>query len=95
MRIVVLMLVVDGYVFGSNGLGGGGNYFVVVKLGLEVEEVYCICIFVNYVLMFIVYEGWLFVFNDKGIVLCLEFVMGEMIWCERFIDVFFGFFVCV
>lgn len=90
MRTVASTLVVDDMIIGSNGSGGGGNYLVTIKSGEVPRELYRVKASANYVPTPIAHEGMLFVFNDKGIVSCIELESGEVKWRERMSDAFSG-----
>ncbi|NLF72990.1 MAG: PQQ-binding-like beta-propeller repeat protein [Candidatus Anammoximicrobium sp.] len=83
MRVVNSPLVTEGLIIGSVGSGGGGNYIAAVRPGQTPQTAYIVKKSASYVPTLVAKDGLLFMFNDKGVVSCLELQTGEPIWQER------------
>ena len=83
MRVVNSPLVADGLIIGSVGSGGGGNYIAAVRPGRPPQTAYIVKKSASYVPTLVAKDGLLFMFNDKGVVSCLELQTSEFIWQER------------
>lgn len=90
MRTVASTVIAKDIVFGSNGSGGGGNYLVGVKLGEKPQELFRVTTSANYVPTPIAYEEQLFLFNDNGIVSCVDLETGKERWRKRVAEGFSG-----
>lgn len=88
-----------GLAFGTCGSGGGGNYIAAVRpgdaSGKKPELAYKITEQANYVPSLLAKGNLLFVWNDKGIVSCLDAPTGEVKWRERIGGNFFGSPICI
>lgn len=83
MRVVNSPFVAGGLIIGSVGSGGGGNYIAAVRPGKAPQTAYIVKRNASYVPTLVAKDGLLFMFNDKGVVSCLELQTGEVIWQER------------
>lgn len=84
-----------GLLFGSCGSGGGGNYLIAVKPGStgngsEANLAYKIDRAAPYVPTPVAYGDLLFLWNDKGIVSCVESPTGKVVWQQRIGGNYFG-----
>ena len=93
MRVVATPLVVDDFLIGSCGSGGGGNYLVAIKpdkfasigSGKSSENLqpeYTVRSS-NYVPCPIAVDDSLFIFTDKGVAQCIDLKTGKLNWKER------------
>lgn len=57
--------------------------------------VYKIGVVVLFVFIFIVKDEFVFFWLDCGIVMCLEWEMGDIVWCECVGGNYYGLFVWV
>ena len=83
LRVVSSPLIADGLIFGSIGSGGGGNAVTAVRPGLDATAAYVVKTNASYVPTLVAQDGLLFMFNDRGIVSCLDVRTGEVHWRER------------
>ena len=87
MRTVASPIVVDGLAFATCGEGGNGKYFAAVRTGLDVPADQRIAwerkTMLPYVPCLIRREDLLFLWGDKGIMVCLEAATGNEVWSER------------
>lgn len=83
MRVVNSPFIADNLIIGSVGSGGGGNYIVAVRPGKSPQTAYVVKKNASYVPTLVAKDGLLFMFNDKGVVSCLDLQTGEFIWQER------------
>ena len=83
MRTVSSPIIADGLVFGSTGSGGGGNYVVAVRPGVDAELVYEVKKQAPYVPCPVAANGLVFLWYDKGIVTCIRAESGEQVWQKR------------
>ncbi len=99
MRTVGSPLIAGGLAFGTCGEGGNGKYFAAVRLdpdpNLKDRIVYERKTTLPYVPCLIENNGLLFLWGDKGIIVCLEIATGEEVWAERIDGQFSGSPVCV
>lgn len=83
----------------SGALTGDKNVVAVRPSGNgtepEVEEVYRVTKSAPHVPTTLAFDKWLFLWNDNGIVTCLDVATGEKIWQERVDGSFFGSPICV
>lgn len=84
-----------GLLFGSCGSGGGGNYLVAVKPGgsgdvSKTHLAYKVDRSAPYVPTPVSNGDLLFLWNDKGIVSCIDSVTGEVHWLKRIGGNYFG-----
>ena len=82
-RTVSSPVLAGGYVFGSTGSGGGGNYIVAVKPGDEPAEAYRERTAAPYVPTSVTDGDLMYLFNDRGVVSAIEIATGEVVWRER------------
>ena len=87
MRTVASPIVVDGLAFATCGEGGNGKYFAAVRTGLDVPDDQRIAwerkTMLPYVPCLIRKDDLLFLWGDKGIMVCLEAATGNEVWSER------------
>lgn len=88
LRCVSSPVVASGLIIGSCGSGGGGNYLAAVRppdaaKGTPGEVAYTIRRSAPYVPTSVALGDWLFLWNDGGIVTCLEAPTGKIKWQER------------
>jgi len=99
MRTVASPVVADGLVFAICGEGGNGKYFAAVRTDLESEPgsrvVFERKTMLPYVPCLIAKDGLLFLWGDKGILVCLELASGKEIWSERIDGAFSGSPICI
>lgn len=99
-RTVSSPLCVKGLAIGTCGSGGGGNYLVAVRTGGDGDVTsshvaYKLVHSIPYVPCPIAVGNLLFLWNEKGIVTCVELQTGETVWRERVGGRYFGSPVCV
>ncbi len=94
-RTVSSPVIAGGLIFGSCGSGGGGNYVVAVRPGVDGQRVYQVDGQVPYVPTPVAHGDLLFLFGDKGIVTCVDARTGAKHWQERLNTAFSGSPVCV
>jgi outer membrane protein assembly factor BamB len=99
-RTVSSPLCGKGLAIGTCGSGGGGNYLVAVRTGGEGDvtsshAAYKLVQSIPYVPCPIVLGDLLFLWNEKGIVTCVELQTGETVWRERVGGRYFGSPVCI
>jgi outer membrane protein assembly factor BamB len=99
MRTVASPIIADGLVFATCGEGGNGKYFAAIRTepGLDVASriVYERKTMLPYVPCLVAKDGLLFLWGDKGIMVCLEQATGREIWVERIDGAFSGSPICV
>lgn len=87
MRTVASPIVLDGLAFATCGEGGNGKYFAAVRTGLDVPADQRIAwerrTMLPYVPCLIRRDDLLFLWGDKGIMVCLEAATGNEVWSER------------
>ena len=87
MRTVASPIVLDGLAFATCGEGGNGKYFAAVRTGLDVPNDQRIAwerkTMLPYVPCLIRKDDLLFLWGDKGIMVCLEAATGNEVWSER------------
>lgn len=89
-RVVSSPLVTERMIFGSTGSGGGGNRLVAVSVSESPEVAYEIRSNAPYVPCALAKGDLLFLFNDRGMVSCLDLETGTIHWRERLSDGFSG-----
>lgn len=94
MRTVGSPVISNGLVFGTCGEGGNGKYFAAVRLdpdpNLKDRIVYERKTTLPYVPCLVEKDGLLFLWGDKGILVCLEAATGKEVWAERIDGQFSG-----
>jgi outer membrane protein assembly factor BamB len=99
MRTVASPIAVEGLVFATCGEGGNGKYFAAIRtdpdVPVEQRIVYERKTMLPYVPCLITREGLLFLWGDKGIIVCLELHTGKELWAERIDGAFSGSPVCI
>jgi outer membrane protein assembly factor BamB len=99
MRTVASPIAVDGLVFATCGEGGNGKYFAAIRTDLDIpieqRIVYERKTMLPYVPCLITRGGLLFLWGDKGILVCLELQTGKEIWMERIDGAFSGSPICI
>ena len=99
MRTVASPIVADGLVFATCGEGGNGKYFAAVKIDPNCDAdsrvVYERKTMLPYVPCLVAKDGLLFLWGDKGIMVCLELSSGKEIWSERIDGAFSGSPICI
>lgn len=99
MRTVASPIAVDGLVFATCGEGGNGKYFAAIRTDLDIpieqRIVYERKTMLPYVPCLITRDGLLFLWGDKGILVCLELQTGKEIWTERIDGAFSGSPICI
>jgi outer membrane protein assembly factor BamB len=83
MRVVSSPVCAGGLMFGSTGSGGGGNYVSAVRPGRDAQVAYTIKNAAPYVPVMVSQHDMLFLFNDKGLVSCVDPATGREYWRER------------
>jgi outer membrane protein assembly factor BamB len=89
-----------GMIWGSCGSGGGGNYVASVQPGtpdgsIQPREVWKITDSAPYVPTMIGKGDLVFLWSDKGVVLCVKASTGQVLWKQRVGGNFSGSPVCV
>ena len=99
MRTVASPIAVDGLVFATCGEGGNGKYFAAIRTDLDIpieqRIVYERKTMLPYVPCLITRDGLLFLWGDKGILVCLQLQTGKEIWTERIDGAFSGSPICI
>jgi outer membrane protein assembly factor BamB len=99
MRTVASPIISDGLVFATCGEGGNGKYFAAIRteLGLDPAQriVYERKTMLPYVPCLIAKDGLLFLWGDKGIMVCLEQATGREVWTERIDGAYSGSPICI
>jgi outer membrane protein assembly factor BamB len=99
MRTVASPIIADGLVFATCGEGGNGKYFAAIRteLGLDPAQriVYERKTMLPYVPCLVSKDGLLFLWGDKGIMVCLEQATGREVWTERIDGAFSGSPICI
>ena len=99
MRTVASPIVSDGLVFATCGEGGNGKYFAAAKIDPDADNatriVYERKTMLPYVPCLVAKDGLLFLWGDKGIMVCLEIATGKEVWSERIDGQFSGSPVCI
>jgi outer membrane protein assembly factor BamB len=99
MRTVASPIVADGLVFATCGEGGNGKYFTAVRTDLDSEPgsrvVFERKTMLPYVPCLVAKDGLLFLWGDKGILVCLELASGKEVWSERIDGAFSGSPICI
>lgn len=94
MRTVGSPIISNGLVFGTCGEGGNGKYFAAVRLdpdpNLKDRIVYERKTTLPYVPCLVEKDGLLFLWGDKGIMVCLEAATGKEVWAQRIDGQFSG-----
>ncbi len=94
-RTVSSPVVAGDYIIGTCGSGGGGNYLVAVKpskteTGFEAQMEFRVRRAAPYVPTPIYKNDRLYLWNDGGIVSCIDTKTGETLWSERVGGRYFG-----
>lgn len=89
-RTVASTVVVEDLIIGSCGAGNGGNFLVAVRPGETPQEVFRMEASANYVPSPIAYNDLLFMWNDRGIVSCVDMKTYQVHWRQRLSDGFSG-----
>ncbi|MBL8813307.1 MAG: PQQ-binding-like beta-propeller repeat protein [Planctomycetaceae bacterium] len=99
MRTVASPIVADGLVFATCGEGGNGKYFAAIQTDPSVPSdrriVYERKTMLPYVPCLVAREGLLFLWGDKGIMVCLDAQTGKEVWSERIDGAFSGSPICI
>ncbi len=99
MRTVASPIVADGLVFATCGEGGNGKYFAAVKTNPGAPKDARIAFerktTLPYVPCLIAKDGLLFLWGDKGIMVCLELATGNEVWSKRIAGEFSGSPICI
>jgi outer membrane protein assembly factor BamB len=99
MRTVASPIISEGLVFATCGEGGNGKYFAAIRTepGLDAAQriVYERKTMLPYVPCLVSKDGLLFLWGDKGIMVCLEQATGREVWVERIDGAFSGSPICV
>jgi outer membrane protein assembly factor BamB len=99
MRTVASPIVADGLVFATCGEGGNGKYFAAVRTDLDSEPASRIVFerktMLPYVPCLVAKDGLLFLWGDKGILVCLDLSDGSEVWSERIDGAFSGSPICI
>ncbi|MFO0998843.1 MAG: PQQ-binding-like beta-propeller repeat protein [Planctomycetaceae bacterium] len=99
MRTVASPIVADGLIFATCGEGGNGKYFAAAKIDPDADNatriVYERKTMLPYVPCLVARDGLLFLWGDKGIMVCLEIATGKEVWSERIDGQFSGSPVCI
>ena len=99
MRTVSSPIVSEGLVFATCGEGGNGKYFAALRTdaGINADQrmVFERKTMLPYVPGLISRQGLLFLWGDKGILVCLELPTGKEVWAERIDGAFSGSPICI
>ena len=99
MRTVASPIVADGLIFATCGEGGNGKYFAAAKIDPNADNatriVYERKTMLPYVPCLVAKDGLLFLWGDKGIMVCLEIATGKEVWSERIDGQFSGSPICI
>jgi outer membrane protein assembly factor BamB len=99
MRTVASPIVAEGMVFATCGEGGNGKYFAAAKINVNEDSasriVYERKTMLPYVPCLVAKDGLLFLWGDKGIMVCLELLTGKEVWSERIDGQFSGSPICI
>lgn len=99
MRTVASPIIADGFVFATCGEGGNGKYFAAVKTDSSSETGSRVAFerktMLPYVPCLVAKDGLLFLWGDKGIMVCLELPSGKEVWSERIDGAFTGSPICI
>lgn len=99
MRTVGSPVVDHGLVFATCGEGGNGKYFAAARIDNEATPenriVYERKTMLPYVPCLVAKDGLLFLWGDKGIMVCLEQATGKEVWSERIDGQFSGSPICI
>ena len=99
MRTVASPVASDGMIFAICGEGGSGKYFAAVQTDPAVSDesriVFERKLTLPYVPCPVVYNGMLFLWGDKGILVCLELPTGKELWSQRIDGGFSGSPICI
>ena len=89
----------DGLIFATSGGGGTGKYLVALQSDPAVSDESRIVFerktTLPYVPSMIAHEGMLFLWGDKGILVCLNLRTGEELWSHRIEGGFSGSPICI
>ena len=88
------------FVFATSGAAGGERQLVAIRPNrredeVSIDEIYRSNRQVPHVPTPLIYEDWLFLWNDNGIVSCLDSKTGKPIWTKRVGGNFFGSPICI
>ncbi len=94
-RCVASPLAAGGLIFGSSGTGGGGRQMFAVRpgvpeKGIDAEVVYELTGSLPYVPTPVAHGDLLFLWNDAGVVQCVDIPTGNVHWRERVGGRYFG-----
>jgi outer membrane protein assembly factor BamB len=99
MRTVASPIVSEGLVFATCGEGGNGKYFAALRTDSQISAdqrtVFERKTMLPYVPGLISRQGLLFLWGDKGILVCLELPTGREVWSERIDGAFSGSPICI
>ncbi len=99
MRTVGSPIVADGLVFATCGEGGNGKYFAAARFDGDTPSssriVYERKTMLPYVPCLLAKDGLLFLWGDKGIMVCLDLLTGKEVWSERIDGQFSGSPICI
>ena len=99
MRTVGSPIVADGLVFATCGEGGNGKYFAAANFDVDAANtsrvIYERKTMLPYVPCLLAKDGLLYLWGDKGIIVCLEVPTGREVWSERIDGQFSGSPVCI
>lgn len=99
MRTVASPIVANGLVFATCGEGGNGKYFAAIHIDPSVPDdkriVYERKTMLPYVPCLVARDGLLFLWGDKGIMVCLNAQTGDQVWSERIDGAFSGSPICI
>ncbi|MCA9011511.1 MAG: PQQ-binding-like beta-propeller repeat protein [Planctomycetaceae bacterium] len=98
-RTVASPIESNGLIFATSGGGGTGKYLVALQSAPAVSDesriVYERKTTLPYVPSMIAHNGMLFLWGDKGILVCLELLTGKEIWSHRIEGGFSGSPICI
>jgi len=99
MRTVGSPIVADGLVFATCGEGGNGKYFAAAQYDVDAASssriIYERKTMLPYVPCLLAKDGLLFLWGDKGIMVCLDLLTGKEVWSERIDGQFSGSPICI
>jgi len=95
IRVTGSPVAASGLIFAQCGAGGAGKRMVAVKppdpvIAAPAKVAYEVAGSVPYVPTPVAHGNWLFIWNDSGIVSCIDAAGGERVWRERVGGSYFG-----
>lgn len=99
-RAVGSPVIAGDLIIANSGAKAGGKNVVAVRptvadKGVKVEEVYRVSRTAPHVPTTLAYGNWLFLWNDDGVVTCIDVKTGKTVWQKRIGGNYFGSPICV